>query len=138
MFYAVKRLHVPGFESRPGQDFSRISEIPHWLWFASILLFNCSWVCFSGVSWPRPDAGHLPPPRIKVNEWSHTSTPPINLRDVVRDSFALYTFISRGNCTASLLFYKWQPVDRVSGTVRVCCEEMTSCINTVWAKCRVF
>jgi hypothetical protein len=72
------------------------------------------------------------------NDWSHTSPPPIYLRGVVRDSFALCTVIFHGKSTASLVCYKWQPIDGVGGTVRVCYEDVTSCGNIVWAKCRVF
>jgi len=85
----VKRLHFPGFESLPGQDFFHIPKIPHWLLGRIQSAIQLFLALFLGVSCLRPDVSHLPPPRAQVNDWSYTSAPPIYLRGVVRDSFAL-------------------------------------------------
>jgi len=91
MPYAVKRLHFTEFESRPGQDVFPYSQKLH----TGCASPNGYWGCFSGVSWPRPDVGHLSPPTVNVNDLSHISPPTTHLRGVVRDSFALCTFIFR-------------------------------------------
>jgi len=51
-------------------------------------------VSFPGVKWPRRDVDHSPPTRAEVrNEWSSTSTPPVHLNGVDRESF-IYTVYS--------------------------------------------
>ena len=64
------------------------------LWCPPSLLFNGYQGSFLGIKWMEHEVDHSPPPSTKIkNYWNYTSTPPICLLGMDRNSFT-FTLLS--------------------------------------------
>ena len=136
--YKLKRLHFPGFESLPGQDVFPYSK-------NSTLALGWHPVCYSMgtgvVSRGLVGRGLMSVTCLLLKSRLMTGAIPLLhlYTSAAWSGTALLLYLhnlGKLYCVAFLL--QVATVDGVRGTVWVCCDEMTSYINTVWAKCRVF
>jgi len=83
----------PWLEYRQGQEIFILRKYLDWAWELLNLLLNGYWGSCTGIKRLGRDADHSPSFSAEVkNEWSYTSTSPVCLHGVDRNTFTLFTF----------------------------------------------